>query len=129
MLHEIFTCWLATLHKIILTGTVCRTSKCSFCVCLIQCYKFSVYFPLTTFILFLYSCSMCHSNKFECNVSWLLYDKGEVEYWMYAPVDLTEESATKAATGSTMQGEKFCQLCSACFLKHHPYSYIYIPNF
>ena len=34
---------------------------------------------------------------------------------MYEPVDLTEESATKAATGSTMQGEEFCPLCSACF--------------
>ena len=50
---------------------------------------------------------MCHSNKlesvFECEVSRLLYDEGEVEYWMYEPVDLTEESATNAATGSTMQ--------------------------
>ena len=62
---------------------------------------------------------MCHSNKlesvFECEVSRLLYDEGEVEYWMYEPVDLTEESATKAATGSTMQGEEFCLLFSACF--------------
>ena len=52
---------------------------------------------------------MCHSNKlesvFECEVSRLLYDEGEVEYWMYAPVDLTEQSATKAATGSMMQGD------------------------
>jgi len=52
---------------------------------------------------------MCHSNKlesvFECEVSRLLYDEGEVEYWMYEPVDLTEQSATNAATGSTMQGD------------------------
>ena len=30
--------------------------------------------------------------------------EGEVEYWMYEPIDLTEQSATHAATGSTMQG-------------------------
>ena len=62
-----------------------------------------------TVIPFLYSCNMCHSYKlesaFECEVSRLLYDEGEVEYWMYDSVDLTEESATKAATGSTMQGD------------------------
>ena len=55
-----------------------------------------------------YSCDLCHSNKleslFECPVSRLLYDEGEVEYWMYEPVDLTEQSASNAATGSTMQG-------------------------
>ena len=61
---------------------------------------------------------MCQSNKlesvFECEVSRLLYDEGgEIEYWIYKK--LTEESATKAAAGSTMQGEEFCQLCSACF--------------
>ena len=65
---------------------------------------------------FLSSCNMCHSNKlesvFECEVSRLLYDEGEVEYWMYEPVDLTEESATKAATGSTMQGDQLCSLHS-----------------
>ena len=59
---------------------------------------------------------MCHSNKlesvFKCEVSRLLYDEGEVEYWMYEPVDLTEESATKAATGSTMQGDQLCSLHS-----------------
>jgi len=27
-----------------------------------------------------------------------------VEYWMYEPVDLTEQSASNAATGSIMQG-------------------------
>ena len=61
---------------------------------------------------------MCHSNKvesvFECVIS-QLYDEGEFEYWMYEPIDLTEESATKAAIGSTMQDEEFCLLCSACF--------------
>ena len=65
---------------------------------------------------FLSICNMCHSNKlesvFECEVSRLLYDEGEVEYWMYEPVDLTEESATKAATGSTMQGDQLCSLHS-----------------
>ena len=51
---------------------------------------------------------LCHSNRleslFECPVSRLLYDEGEVDYWMYEPVDLTEQSALSAATGSTMQG-------------------------
>ena len=66
-----------------------------------------------TVIPFLYSCNMCHSNKlesvFECEVSRLLYDKVEVEYWMYEAVDLTEQSTTKAATGSTMQGDEIGQ--------------------
>ena len=61
-------------------------------------------------IKFFLSCELCHSNKleslFECPVSRLLYvyDEGEVDYWMYEPVDLTEQSALSAATGSTMQG-------------------------
>ena len=54
------------------------------------------------------SCALCHSNKlesvFECPVSRLLYDEGEVEYWMYEPVDFTEQSATRGATGSVKQG-------------------------
>ena len=54
------------------------------------------------------SCNLCHSNKleslFECPVSRLLYDEGEVEFWMYEPIDLTEQSATNSATGATMQG-------------------------
>ena len=58
------------------------------------------------------SCQLCHANKleslFECEVSRLLYDEGEVEYWMYEPVDLTEQSSTNAATGATMQGEAIC---------------------
>ena len=59
------------------------------------------------------SCNLCHSNKleslFECPISRLLYDEGEVEYWIYEPVDLTEQSATNAATGSTMQGaQRIC---------------------
>jgi len=49
-------------------------------------------------------------SVFECEVSRLLYDEGEVEYWMYEPVDLTEQIATKAATGSTMQGDKIGQV-------------------
>ena len=65
-------------------------------------------------IPFLFRCDFCHSNKlesvFECEVSRLLYDEGEVEYWMYEPVDLTEQIATKAATGSTMQGDKIGQV-------------------
>ena len=62
---------------------------------------------------------MCHSNKlesvFECEVSRLLNDEGEVEHWMYEPVDLTEESATKAATSSMMQGDLLCPFCSSYF--------------
>ena len=49
---------------------------------------------------------------FECEVSLLLYAEGEVEYWMYEPVDLTEESATNAANSSTMQVEELCYLSS-----------------
>ena len=70
-------------------------------------------------ILLLDSCNLCHSNKleslFECPVSRLLYDEGEVEYWLYEPVDLTEQSASNAATGSTMQGETICHLISVTF--------------
>ena len=55
-----------------------------------------------------YSCNLCHSNKleslFECPISRLLYNEGEVEYWMYEPVDLTEQSSANAATGLTLQG-------------------------
>ena len=53
------------------------------------------------------SCALCHSNKlesvFECPVSRFLDDEGEVEYWI-EPVDFTELSATRGATGSVMQG-------------------------
>ena len=72
--------------------------------------SFSKQFSLhcVVIITFFYSCELCHSNKleslFECPVSRLLYDEGEVDYWMYEPVDLTEQSALSAATGSTMQG-------------------------
>ena len=66
----------------------------------------------TSVVLFFFSCQLCNSNKleslFECEVSRLLYDEGEVEYWMYEPVDLTEQSTTNAATGATMQGEANC---------------------
>ena len=66
--------------------------------------------PQLTFIFrFVNRCNLCHSNKleslFECPVTRLLYDEGEVDYWMYEPVDLTEQSATNSATGTTMQGE------------------------
>ena len=54
------------------------------------------------------SCGHSHSNKleslFECEVSRLLYNEGEVEYWLYEPVDYTEQSATRGATGAVMQG-------------------------
>ena len=69
----------------------------------------------------LFSCQLCHSNEleslFECEVSRLLYDEGEVEYWMYEPVDLTaaEQSSAKAATGATMQGEAVCTSMVLCF--------------
>ena len=59
------------------------------------------------------------SGQFECPVSRLLYDKGEVEYWMYEPVDLTVQSATNSATGSTMQGETFLLFVSVSFNYHH----------
>ena len=71
---------------------------------------------------FFFSCELCHSNKleslFECPVSRLLYDEGEVDYWMYEPVDLTEQSALSAATGSTMQGRHTIFGC----LQHQSFS-------
>ena len=104
---------MAHLH-LSLTGIVLRTSEFVFCVwfCnIVPCWTIiHSHCPLS-------SCHMCHSNKlesvFECEVSRLLYDEGEVEYWMYEPVDLTEQSATNAATGSTMQGD--LTECSVCF--------------
>ena len=69
---------------------------------------------------------MCHSNKlesvFEYEVSRLLYVEGEVEYCMYEPVDLTEESATKAATGSTMQGDEIGRVFLPFTSSHPPLS-------
>ena len=101
---------------LILTVIVLSRSECSFRMCLFKCYEFLFYFNYTSVILFICNCIMCHSNKlesvFECEVSRLLYDEGEVEYRKYEPVDLTEESATKAATGSTMKGEELCHLSS-----------------
>ena len=158
MLHEQFTRWLTTLHKIILAhhDEHCECD-CGFCVscvdldslsiggfmrlmlcppslrfhgstipffdwnciddkyvCFLSLFRvFNFYSWILKGILFFmsflfYSCNLCHSNKleslFECPISRLLYDEGEVEYWMYKPVDLTEQSATNAATGLTMQG-------------------------
>ena len=101
---------MALLH-LSLTGIVLRTSE------FVCCVWFCNIVPCWTTIHShcpLYSCHMCHSNKlesvFECEVSRLLYDEGEVEYWMYEPVDLTEQSATNAATGSTMQGDLPCSV-------------------
>ena len=158
MLHEIFTRWLSTLHKIILAhhDEACDCD-CSFClscgdfdtlsigkfmrmmlcppslrfhgsstplfdwdciedklVCVLRVALQNNVPHSKNVIPFLFRCNFCHSNKlesvFECEVSRLLYDEGEVEYWMYEPVDLTEQSATKAATGSTMQGDKIGQV-------------------
>ena len=158
MLHEQFTRWLTTLHKIILAhhDEHCECD-CGFCVscgdldclsiggfmrlmlcppslrfhgstiplfdwnciddkyvCFLSFFRvFNFYSWILKGILFFtffffYSCNLCHSNKleslFECPISRLLYNEGEVEYWMYEPVDLTEQSATNAATGLTMQG-------------------------
>ena len=153
MLHEQFSRWLQTLHKIILAhhDDNCECD-CAFCLscgdidnlsngtfmrlmlcppslrfhgstiplfdwqCIENEYVFLVHagsynnLPQLTFrFRFLNRCNLCHSNKleslFECPVTRLLYDEGEVDYWMYEPVDLTEQSATNSATGTTMQGE------------------------
>ena len=62
------------------------------------------------FVVFMDSCNLCHSNKleslFECPISRLLYDEGEVEFWMCGPMDITEQSAANSGTGATMQGER-----------------------
>ena len=158
MLHEQFTRWLTTLHKIILAhhDEHCECD-CGFCVscadldslsiggfmrlmlcppslrfhgstiplfdwsciddkyvCFLTFFRvFNLYSWILKGILFFtffffYSCNLCHSNKleslFECPISRLLYNEGEVEYWMYEPVDLTEQSSANAATGLTLQG-------------------------
>ena len=153
MLHEQFSRWLQTLHKIILAhhddncecdcgfclscgdidnlsiGTFMRLMLCPPSLrfhgstiplfdwqCIENEYVFLFHagsynnLPQLTFIFrFVNRCNLCHSNKleslFECPVTRLLYDEGEVDYWMYEPVDLTEQSATNSATGTTMQGE------------------------
>ena len=91
-----------------LTGTVSKTSECTHGLWGLR----STWKQQVLFCSFWNSCQYCHSNKleslFECEVSRLLYDEGEVEYWMYEPVDLTEQSSTNAATGATMQGEAVC---------------------
>jgi hypothetical protein len=159
MLHEIFTRWLSTLHKLILAhhdeDCECDCSFCLSCgdfdtlsigkfmrmmlcppslrfhgsstplfdwdciedkyVCVLSEVKIDTNVPIWKRVIsVLFRCDFCHSNKlesvFECEVSRLLYDEGEVEYWMYEPVDLTEQIATKAATGSTMQGDKIGQV-------------------
>ena len=57
---------------------------------------------------FLSSCNMCHSNKlesvFECEVSRLLYDEGEVEYWMYEPKRIRPKKLDP----------KQCNACNTC---------------
>ena len=76
------------------------------------------FFMVTTLVfavVFMDSCNLCHSNKleslFECPVSCSLYDEGEVEVWMYEPIDLTVQSATNSAKGAPMQGERLFLFC------------------
>ena len=74
-----------------------------------ECDSFFMVRTLVFSVVFIYSCNLCHSNKleslFECPISRLLYDEGEVEFWMCGPMDITEQSAANLATGATMQGE------------------------
>ena len=94
--------------SLFLTGIASMTSTCVFSVCFV----FLILLILKGILFFMsflfYSCNLCHSNKleslFECPISRLLYNEGEVEYWMYEPVDLTEQSTANAATGLTLQG-------------------------
>ena len=131
MLHEQFTCWLLTLHKIILAHhhDNCECD-CGFCVSCgeldtlsiggfihlmptISSLPWSATFSFS--VVFMDSCNLCHSNKleslFECPVLCLLYDEEEVEFWMYEPIDLTEQSTTNSATGATMQDGRLFFFC------------------
>ena len=153
MLHELFTRWLCTLHKIILAhhdeNCECECAFCTSCghldtlfidtfMRLMLCPP-SLRFHGSTIPLFDWNCidnkydcfsllfkfQLFHEQFFIClcpfiqlwfvplQQAWksvrmscvtFAYDEGEVEYWMYEPVDLTEQSASNAATGSTMQG-------------------------
>ena len=97
--------------SLFLTGIASMTSKCVFPVCFVL-----LIFTHTqrhfVFLSFLFdSCNLCHSNKleslFECPISRLLYDEGKVEYWLYEPINLTEQSATHARCAVHSSGRDF----------------------
>jgi len=58
--------------------------------------------------LFVTRCLLCHENKsgtiFECPSSGLLDDTDEIEFEVYSEVDLTRQSLSACATGTTMKG-------------------------
>ena len=53
-------------------------------------------------------CVLCHENKsgtiFECPSSGLLANTDEIEFEVYSEVDLTRQSLSACATGTTMKG-------------------------
>ena len=61
-----------------------------------------------TILLFLNRCFLCHENKsgtfFECPSSGLLTDTDDIEFEVYLEVDLTRQSLSACATGTTMKG-------------------------
>ena len=65
--------------------------------------------------LFVSKCLVCHKNRsgtiFECTSSHLLSDTDEIEFEVYSEVDLTRQSLSACATGTTMKGTLFL-----CFL-------------
>ena len=81
-------------------------------------------------ILFsLYRCVLCHENKsgtiFECPSSHLLSDTDEIEFEVYSEVDLTRQSLSACATGTTMKGTLF--LCFLFLIVHLQFTYIHAP--
>ena len=54
---------------------------------------------------------VCHENKsgtiFECPSSHLLSDTDEIEFEVYSEVDLTRQSLSACATGTTMKGTRY----------------------
>ena len=81
------------------------------------------------FFFFLYRCFLCHENKsgtiFECHSSGLLANTDEIEFEVYSEVDLTRQSLSACATGTTMKGTLF--LCFLFFFAQVQFTYIHAP--
>ena len=84
----------------------CIENKCSF-FWLIQFVStcLNTNFP---FCFVFARCVLCHENKsgtiFECPSSGLLDNTDEIEFEVYSEVDLTRQSLSACATGTTMKG-------------------------
>ena len=106
-------CWLVYVsHALPCTVAVCWFYKTSFqlelyckrvCTFCLHIFLFSIANLLSPYC---YRCPLCHSYKlgtvFNCHLSHLLADEGEVEYMVYKSVDLTEKSSRESATGNVM---------------------------